>query len=133
MFWTTTAYAMGGVPAGGDAAGGFGAFVPLILMFAVFYFLLIRPQQKRAKEHKAMISALKRGDEVVTGGGIYGRVLETAEDHLILDLGDSKIKIARSAVSAVVGRSAAPAEKKAKKADDKREEKNSQETPPADE
>lgn len=119
MFWTTAAYAMGGTGgAGGGEAAGFASFIPLILMFAVFYFLLIRPQQKRAKEHKAMLGALKRGDEVVTAGGIYGRVLEVAEDSLILDIGDTKIKVTRSAVSAVTG-SAKIVEKKSKKGEAK--------------
>ena len=66
-----------------DAAGGGLAlitqFAPLILIFAVFYFLLIRPQQKRQKEHKALLSALKRGDRVVTSGGILGRVTQVKE------------------------------------------------------
>lgn len=115
---------MGGAPPGGadGAAGGLGAFVPLILMFAVFYFLLIRPQQKRAKEHKNMLAAIKRGDEVVTAGGLYGRVLETADDHLIVDLGDTKVKVSRAAISAVVG-SSKIVEKKSRKGEGKPEEK----------
>lgn len=117
MFWTTAAYAMG-APAGG--AGGepnaFASFIPIILMFAVFYFLLIRPQQKRAKEHKNMLAALKRGDEVVTAGGLFGRITETAEDYLMLDLGGgTMVKITRSAVSAVSGASRPVVEKKSKK------------------
>lgn len=110
---------MGGAGgAGGGEAAGFASFIPLILMFAVFYFLLIRPQQKRAKEHKAMLGSLKRGDEVVTAGGVYGRILEVAEDHLILDLGDTKIKVTRSAVSAVTG-SSKIVDKKTRKSDAK--------------
>ena len=56
------------------SGSGFAQFIPLILIFVIFYFFLIRPQQKRAKEHKAMVAALKRGDEVVTSGGIVGKV-----------------------------------------------------------
>ena len=56
------------------SSSGFAQFVPLILIFVIFYFFLIRPQQKRAKEHKAMVAALKRGDEVITSGGIVGKV-----------------------------------------------------------
>ena len=71
------ALAMGGL--GGGNAGGqgnpLGAFVPLILMFAIFYFLLIRPQQKKAKEHKVMLGSLKVGDAIVTNGGIYGSIV----------------------------------------------------------
>jgi preprotein translocase subunit YajC len=102
--FTSFAYAMGqSGGAGGDAAG-LASFVPLILMFAVFYFLLIRPQQKRTKEHKAMLDSLKRGDEVVAGGGIYGRIVECADDYVILDVGDAELKMARASVSAMLTR-----------------------------
>ena len=96
----TNAYAMGG---GGGDVGSMMGFVPLILMFVVFYFLLIRPQQKKAKEHQTMLASVRRGDEIITAGGLHGRVLEVAEQHLMVDLGDSKIKLSRSAVSAIVG------------------------------
>ena len=56
------------------SGSGFGQFIPLILIFVIFYFFLIRPQQKKAKEHKLMVASLKRGDEVVTSGGIVGKV-----------------------------------------------------------
>jgi len=56
------------------SGSGFGQFIPLILIFVIFYFFLIRPQQKRAKEHKLMVASLKRGDEVITSGGIVGKV-----------------------------------------------------------
>ena len=56
------------------SGSGFSQFIPLILIFVIFYFFLIRPQQKRAKDHKLMVAALKRGDEVVTSGGIVGKV-----------------------------------------------------------
>ena len=68
------AYAMGAGGAGGEGAGGFTGFIPLILMFVIFYFLLIRPQQKRTKEHRQMVSNLKKGDRIVTSGGIHGRI-----------------------------------------------------------
>ena len=67
------------------SGSGFAQFVPLILIFVIFYFFLIRPQQKKVKEHKLMVSALKRGDEVVTSGGIVGRVERI--------LGDDKVDI----------------------------------------
>ena len=71
-------------PAYAQAAGGggdlIGAFLPLILIFVIFYFLLIRPQQKKQKEHKAKVSAVKRGDRVVLGGGIYGTVTQVISD-----------------------------------------------------
>ena len=67
------------------SGSGFAQFVPLILIFVIFYFFLIRPQQKKVKEHKSMVSALKRGDEVITSGGIVGRVERI--------LGDDKVDI----------------------------------------
>jgi len=102
MFWVTNAYAIGS-SGGGAEAGGMLSFIPLILMFLVFYFLLIRPQQKRAKEHQAMLGSVKRGDEIITAGGLYGRVLEATEQYLMVDLGETKIKLSRNAVSAIVG------------------------------
>jgi preprotein translocase subunit YajC len=65
------------------SGSGFAQFIPLILIFVIFYFFLIRPQQKKVKEHKLMVSALKRGDEVVTSGGIVGRVERVLEDDKI--------------------------------------------------
>jgi len=80
------AFAMG-TPPGGAAGGGQSAImnlVPLIFMFGIFYFLLIRPQQKKAKEHRALLDALKKGDAVVTAGGIHGKV--TAIDETVVTL-----------------------------------------------
>ena len=70
------------------SGSGFAQFVPLILIFVIFYFFLIRPQQKKVKQHKLMVSALKRGDQVVTSGGIVGRVERV--------LGDDKVDISIS-------------------------------------
>ena len=67
------------------SGSGFAQFIPLILIFVIFYFFLIRPQQKRAKEHKMMVATLKRGDEVVTSGGVIGKVERV--------LGDDKIDL----------------------------------------
>ena len=67
------------------SGSGFAQFIPLILIFVIFYFFLIRPQQKKVKEHKLMVAALKRGDEVITSGGIVGRVERI--------LGDDKVDI----------------------------------------
>ena len=97
MLWATNAYASGG---GGE--GGMLSFVPLILMFVVFYFLLIRPQQKRAKEHQAMLASVKRGDEIVTSGGLHGRVLDVADTYLMVDLGEHNVKLSRNAVAAIL-------------------------------
>ncbi len=79
--------------AGGAApSSGFASliqFTPIVLMVVIFYFLLIRPQQTRAKQHRAMLDALKRGDTVVTGGGLIGKVVKVDGDEVELDLGAS--------------------------------------------
>jgi preprotein translocase subunit YajC len=78
------AFAMG-TPPGGAASGGqspIASLIPLILMFGIFYFLLIRPQQKKAKEHRAMMETLKKGDLVVTAGGIHGKIT-SVEDAIV--------------------------------------------------
>lgn len=79
------------------------SFLPLILIFVIFYFLLIRPQTKRAKEHRKMVSELKTGDEVVTGGGILGRITETGEQFLKVEVADGVVlRIQRQTVIAVL-------------------------------
>jgi preprotein translocase subunit YajC len=112
MFWTTAAYAM--APGPGGEAQTWTTFGSLGLIFAVFYFLLIRPQQKRAKEQRAMLDALRKGDEVITNGGIYARIVETQDKFLIVDLGETKVKILRSAVASVPTAAPAPREKERK-------------------
>ena len=101
MDFVSMAHAMGAAPgADGSAQNPIGAFLPLILMFAIFYFLLIRPQQKKAKQHKEMLSALRKGDYVLTGGGIYGRIQEIDGDVLVIEIADGiKVKVNRSFVS----------------------------------
>jgi len=76
-------------------------FMPIILMFVIFYFLLIRPQQKKQKELQTMITQLKKGDKVVTSGGILGTVSSLQEDYVVLTVGDSdtKIEILKSAIA----------------------------------
>ena len=90
----SNAYAQADAAAGQGAAGGLASFLPLILMFVVLYFLMIRPQMKRAKEHKSMVEALSRGDEVVTGGGIAGKVAEVGDSFV-------RVEIAANTVIAV--------------------------------
>ncbi len=86
----------GAAPGGG---GGFTAFVPLILMFVVFYFLLIRPQQKKAKEHREMIQNLKKGDRIVTSGGIHGRITGMDDATLTVEIADKvRVKVNRGNV-----------------------------------
>jgi preprotein translocase subunit YajC len=95
-----TAYALGTGGAGGEGAGGFAGFIPLILMFVIFYFLLIRPQQKRTKDHRAMISNLKKGDRIITSGGIHGRITGMDEATLTVEIADKvRVKVARANVS----------------------------------
>ena len=75
-------------------------FIPIILIFVVFYFLLIRPQQKRAKQHRQMIQNLKKGDEIITSGGLYGKIVGITDEFLTLEVADNvKVKVARSFVS----------------------------------
>lgn len=94
------AYAMGATPQGGGQAGGFMGFIPLILMFVIFYFLLIRPQQKKAKEHQEMISALQKGDKVITSGGIHGIVAKVEDSDVILEVAEKiKIKVTRLSIA----------------------------------
>jgi len=83
---------------------GIAQFIPLILIFVIFYFFLIRPQQKRVKEHKNMVETLKRGDEVITSGGIIGVVERVMEDDRIeVDLGDNiKVQIIRSTITSLL-------------------------------
>ena len=91
--------------AAGGASGGFDimSMLPLILIFAVFYFLLIRPQQKRAKDHKAMIENVRRGDTIVTAGGIIGKIVKVKEDQTLqVEIAEGvKINVVRSTVSEV--------------------------------
>jgi len=88
----------------GGIQGMLMTFAPLIIIFAIFYFLLIRPQQKKAKEQKAMLDAVKKGDKVVTAGGIYGVIESTDETTVMVKIADSvKIKVSRNAITSVRG------------------------------
>ena len=82
------------------STSGFAQFIPLILIFVIFYFFLIRPQQKRVKEHKEMVKNLKRGDEVITSGGIIGKVDRVFEDDRIeLEISDGvKVQVIRNTI-----------------------------------
>jgi preprotein translocase subunit YajC len=117
MFFANLAYAMGDAPAAGGQAGSpLMTFMPLILMFVIFYFLLIRPQQKKQKEHKQMLDNLGRGDRVVTAGGLYGRVVEVKDDILTVDLGnDMHVQVGRGFISGLASPDSAAAKAKDKK------------------
>ena len=86
---------------GGDA--GFIGFLPIVLMFVLLYFLMIRPQMKRAKESKAMIEALQKGDEVITTGGIVGRISKMGEQYLVIEIApNTEISVQRAAVQTLL-------------------------------
>ena len=97
------AYAMGTGGAGGGGQGsGFSAFVPLILMFAIFYFLLIRPQQKKAKQHRELLSSLKKGDRVVSNGGLHGVITGLSDDIVTMEIAPKvRVKVSRGSVAGV--------------------------------
>jgi len=89
--------------AGGAAGGGYESLILIVLMFGVLYFLMIRPQMKRAKEHKTMIEALQKGDEVVAAGGVLGRVTRINDNYVTLEVSSNvEIQIQRSAVQLVL-------------------------------
>ncbi len=83
---------------------GIAQFIPLILIFVIFYFFLIRPQQKRVKDHKAMVEALKRGDEIITSGGIIGTIDKVMEDDRIeVNISDNvKVQIIKSTITSLL-------------------------------
>jgi len=87
----------------GGAAGGLMSFLPIILMFAVLWFIMIRPQMKRQKEAKAMLEALAKNDEVVTAGGILGRVTRVTDQYVSLEISEgTEITVQKNAVTAVL-------------------------------
>ena len=97
----STAWAQGG---GGGGGGLLEAMIPLVLIFAVFYFLLIRPQQKKAKQHREMLGAVRRGDKVITGGGIFGTVTKVVNDvEVVVQIADAvKVRVARGTIAEVL-------------------------------
>ena len=78
-------------------------FLPLIVLFAVFYFLLIRPQLKQAKQHKELVSSLNKGDEVVTNGGLLGKIKEVGDNFVVVEIAkETDVKVQKQAISAVM-------------------------------
>ena len=99
----TPAYAQ----AAGGAGSAFASFIPLILIFAIMYFLLIRPQQKKLKDHQAMVAALRRGDRVVTQGGIVGKVTRVKEDETEIEVEIAqgvKVNVVRATIAQVLSK-----------------------------
>ncbi len=105
--------AAAGAPAAGAAGGSFitGILLPFGAMALIMYFLLIRPQQQQRKKHRAMLADLKRGDTVVTQGGLIGKVTKLADDEVRVDLGETQVRVLRAMIVDVRGRGtvAAPA------------------------
>ena len=86
---------------GGDA--GLMGFLPIIIMFVLLYFLMIRPQMKRAKEHKTMVDALQKGDEVITAGGVLGRITGVSDAYVTVEIAaDTEVSVQRSAVQTLL-------------------------------
>jgi len=94
--------AMGASQPGQDQPPGYVQMLPLLAIFFVFYFLLIRPQAKKQKKHEEMLTQLKKGDKVVTTGGIHGKIAAVKEEIVVLSVGDNvKLEVSKSAVSRV--------------------------------
>lgn len=98
------AYAMGQLGAGSSgSAGGLASFIPLVLMFVIFYFLLIRPQQKKTKEHRDMVAGVKKGDRIITSGGIHGQVTAVDDTTVTVEISDKvRVKLNRANVAGMV-------------------------------
>jgi preprotein translocase subunit YajC len=100
--FATPAYAQ----AAGGAGSAFASFIPLILIFAIMYFLLIRPQQKKVKEHQNMVENLRRGDQVVTQGGVIGKVVKVKDDNeLEVEIAEGvKVRVVKTTVAQVISK-----------------------------
>lgn len=100
---TDIAFAMGGAPSGGTGGGDFGFIIVMAILFAIFYFLLVRPQQKKQKEIKEMLDNLSHGDVVITTGGIHGKITALTDTVVTLEIADKvRIKVARSFIGGVL-------------------------------
>ena len=98
------AYAMG-TGGGAGQGGGLGAFLPLIIIFAIFYFLLIRPQQRKAKQHKQVLADLKKGDKVVNSGGLHGLITGLTDDTVTMEVSPKvRVKVTRGSIAGVIGK-----------------------------
>jgi len=103
MATITPAFAAAPAEAAG-AGGGIASLIPLVLIMVIFYFLLIRPQQKKLKEQRALVESLKKGDQIITGGGIYGKVADVKDDVLKVDIADGvRIKVKRDSITGLAG------------------------------
>jgi preprotein translocase subunit YajC len=102
----STAWAQGAGAGGGGLLGGIEGFLPIVLIFVVFYFLLIRPQQKRSKQHREMLTNIRRGDRVLTGGGLYGTITKVVSDsEVVVQIAEAvKVRVARGTIAEVISR-----------------------------
>lgn len=99
--FVSPAYAQAAGAPGGAAA--FAQFVPLLLVFVIMYFLILRPQQKRMKEHRNMVGALKRGDQVITQGGLIGKVTDVKDEEVTVEIAQGvKVRVVRSTIAQVL-------------------------------
>lgn len=99
--FATPAYAQ----AAGGGAGGLVSLVPILLIFVIMYMLMIRPQQKKMKAHKAMIEALRRGDQVVTSGGLIGKVVKVADNEVEVEVAPNvKVRVVRGTIGQVISK-----------------------------
>ena len=90
-------------PAAGAGDAGLMGFLPIILMFVLLYFLMIRPQMKRAKEHKTMVEALQKGDEVITSGGVLGRITKVSDAYILVEIApNTEISLQKAAVQTLL-------------------------------
>jgi preprotein translocase subunit YajC len=97
-FFIASAYAQDAAP-----QGGLMQFLPLIIIFVIFYFLLIRPQMKRAKEHRQLVAQLAVGEEIVTNGGLLGKITEVSESFITVEVAENiRVKVQKSAVASVM-------------------------------
>ena len=108
------AYAMSqGGEGATSGAGSWMSFAPFILIFVVFYFLLIRPQQKKQKEHREMIGSLQKGDQIITNGGLHGRITGYDDTTLTVEIADKvRVKVARASVGGKAGSGQQPTQQK---------------------
>ena len=96
----SVAYAMGANPAGGQGGSQYMSIVMLVAIVGIFYFLMIRPQQKRAKEHKNFLESLKKGDKIITSGGLYGTITGITDDAITIEIAEKvRVKVEKGTVA----------------------------------
>jgi preprotein translocase subunit YajC len=96
-------FALSGSGTGEGGPSLFTSFIPILLIFVIFYFLLIRPQQKKQKQHQEMVSAVKKGDRIITNGGMYGTVADVKEHIIVLKIAENvKIELVKSSIATVI-------------------------------